>query len=94
MNKALGFLALIFIIGGLGLGIVALATNNWAEKGDHTAGFFQTCLRYPITGVLCSNNLDDDHKDAFKDDGECFVSLREISDLLEPLVTTLHQECL
>ena len=39
MNKPLAVLALIFLIGGIGLGIVALATSNWSEKDDSSIGF-------------------------------------------------------
>ena len=71
MNKPLGFLALIFMIGGLCLGIVALATNHWAEKDDHSMGLFESCEKHTgYKGVWCSSNLDDDHRDKYKDDGK------------------------
>ena len=84
MNKALGYLALFFILGGLCLGIVALATNNWAENGDQTKGLFQSCRKHSCQNdsgykeVLCSNNLDDDHKDEYKDDGKFQITKNDI----------------
>ena len=73
MNKPLAFLALIFLIGGIGLGIVALATSNWSEKDEASIGFFQRCFRSTYRTVpetFCTNNLDKDHRDEFKDDSE------------------------
>ena len=73
MNKPLAFLALIFLIGGISLGIVALATSNWSEKDEGSIGFFQTCFRNTFRSTLetfCTNNLDKEHRDEFKDDRE------------------------
>ena len=71
MNKPLAFLALIFLIGGIGLGIVALATNNWSEKDDSSIGFFQTCHKHQqFDYTICTNNLDEFHRKEYKDDSE------------------------
>lgn len=64
MNKVLGYLGLIFLLAGLGLGIVSFASNSWGEVGDNSKGFFQKCSRIG-SEILCSNNFDEDHRDDY-----------------------------
>ena len=56
------FIATLFVICAVGLGVAALATSHWQEvknsPGIHY-GLFQTCSKFPgQVLVLCANNLE------------------------------------
>ena len=75
------FVATLFALCAVGLGIASLATTHWQDlKGKHAHyGLFQSCLSMS-TGffkgklVLCANNLDNTGKlllgDIWKHNGE------------------------
>ena len=71
--------AVVFLVVGVGAGIVSLATSHWTEDPENRHyGLFQTCKEWNFKyfqPVLCYNNLERTDWDSLKykrtiDDGK------------------------
>ncbi len=67
------FVAVVFLVVGVGAGVVSLATSHWQEMNDINGhqGLFQTCKEFPLKMmVLCYNNLEGTVKTKFVNNGK------------------------